>query len=279
MDHDQRSPKQVLEQFCEAWNQRSLNPRLYPMHMAPKGVAEALLSAQIDEVKGAIELPADINNSEEFLAWARSFEVNEGRHDSNDKSQGLEFLQVMAKDAKGRAAVFDVDVSMTPAGKTVMTPFLTVRAYLANLAQRSTWIDPRMLAEYDLVQADPSKENADMHGHERVELFRKALQSMIRESLKQAKQVREEAIKREGETATLQAMIDEVKLYGTPLKALADDGKLEVGVGLDDQSSLGAIHFEMGGVTAKITTSSSSATREAFANLINAVIEGKGYVS
>lgn len=272
MMEDPRTPPQVLEEFCAEWNKRELNPQLYPLHMAPVDVAEALLAAQLDyEAENAIELPEDINDSEAFLHWARSLEsTEEQRKDSRNR---LEFLRVIAKDAKGRLAAFEAEVSMTPNGRTLHKPHITVQTELANLSRRSTWIEPGMLDEYDRVVSGDVKRQVDHHGHERVELFRKALMAMIRDSFKLAQKTQKDAESRDSERDILQAMIDEIKTHDVPLKELAEKGCLDVGIGILEGDPHGAIEFKHGAIGATITTPATTKERTAFARLVLATIQ------
>lgn len=270
-----KAAQDVLSQFCEEWNQRGLNPALFPLQCVPYEIAEDVIRLQIGhDVENAIELPSDISNTDAFVAWARSLEDVTGcSKPDNKRSNG----QVAAKDRKGRVAVLDVDISMMPVGKFEHKARVEIKTVLANHALRSTLIEPHMLNGYDKAVSGAGASETERFAYDRVELFRKSLLAMLRDLPKEAKKIREKYRLREDENAHLQALVDEIKTYGVPLKALSEDQKLDAGIGLDGHSNRGSIHFKVESIDARITTQSNPSERKAFATLVNSIIDGQGY--
>ena len=260
-DSKKMTHQECLGKFCEEWNELDFYPKLYPVHMVPDDFAEEVAKAQIDlEVESAVELPENVQDADAFVKWLRGFSV-----DSQDLS--IVPIQVAAVSRRGQVGVFDIEVSIGPSGYVDNFTDIKVQTMLSRFSRRKTWIDPVMLGKYKKWIESNRTEHLGDQAEERINLFKKGLQAMIRAKLKdtEGKVVRKN--KRDVEADQLQSMADEFKAMGVPLKSLQENKALDIGV----KEGLGEIEFNSKGIRCKLTTKATQAEKKAFADLINAV--------
>lgn len=255
--------KELLAQFCEDWNNHGFSPKLYPIHCVPEKFAESVICAQLDqEADNSVALPEDVQNADDFLAWAKGFEQKDFRNFD------VVFLQVAAVDKNDRVAVFDVEMTVGNEGYYDAFNHIKIHTTLTGFSRRKTWIEPGMLKKHDDYRADSRANHLYDHAEERVRLFRKALQAMITAKHKDVSEKLAKRQKRESENLKMQVMIDEIKSYGIATKELGDKKVLDASV----ENELGRMIFKKGAVECKITTASNTNERRAFATLIGGLL-------
>ena len=261
-DSKKMTHQECLGKFCDEWNEMDFYPKLYPVHMVPDDFAEEVARAQIDlEVENAVELPEDVQDADAFVKWLRGFSV-----DSQDLS--IVPIQVAAVSRRGQVGVFDIEVSVGPTGYVDNFTDIKVQTMLSGFSRRKTWIDPVMLGKYKKwIESNRTAHLGDQ-AEERIDLFKKGLQAMIRAKLKDTKEKVARKNKRDMEADQLQSMIDEFKAMGVPLKDLKDSKALSLGV----KEGLGEIEFKSKGIQCKVTTKATGVEKQAFADLISAVL-------
>lgn len=261
-DSKKMTHQELLERFCKEWNQFDFYPKLYPVHMVPETFAIDVAKAQIDlEVEKSVELPEDVQDADAFVEWLRGFSV-----DSQDLS--IVPIQVAAVSRRGQVAVFDLEMSVGPSGYVDNFTDIKVHTMLTGYSRRKTWIDPVMLGRYQEWIESNGKTHLGDHADERIKLFQKALQSMIRAKIKDVEGKVARNNQRNVEKDLMQAMIDEIKDFGVPLKDLEDAKKIRAVI----EEGVGTIEFNAQGIECKLTTKSSAVEKKAFADLIQAVM-------
>lgn len=254
---------ELLTQFCEDWNNRGFNPKLYPVQCVPEKFAEEVVRAQLDyEAENAIALPDDVQNADEFLAWARSFETEDL------SKMDVVFLQVAAIDQRDRVTILDVE--MTVGNDGYYDPFnhIVIYTILTGFSRRRTWIEPGMLKKREEYIAGDRLDYRNDHAMERVNLFRKGLQAMITAKHKDVQAKIEKQKRNATETEKMQAMIDEIKRHGIATKTLEDKKMMTASI----ENGKGQIVFKKGGLKCTLTTSSSTKERESFATLVGSLM-------
>lgn len=268
---DSKTRKDILEEFCVDWNRRSLYPKLYPVHMVPESFAVEVAKAQIDaQGESAIELPDDVQDAEQFLQWARSFEQEspKNRHD-------IVPLQVAAVDRQNRVAVFATDIDVGPNGYADVFTQIKIETILTGFSRRKAWIDPKMLGDYDkYVSGASSFTHIGDHAKERMKLFQKSLQAMIKAKLKDVQERMTRDNKKAEENDLLQEVIEDIKAEGIPLKELVEDKVLQFDTIVDGKGA-GILEFKTKGFTCMLTTQSSKEERKGFSAMLKIGVMGK----
>lgn len=253
--------KEGLKMFCEDWNRGDFSVKLYPLNMVPESLAENVAKAQLDvAVDGAVELPKDVHDEASVLEWARNLEAKDLR------STMPVAVQVAAVDKKGRLGVFDVEVSIGPNGYLDSFTDIKVITTLTGFSRRKAWVDPAMLETYANYVKTGRKKSYD-DSEERIFLFQKGVQAMIRDKIKDVGAKVARINHRQLEQDRLEKMKEELLGLGVPMDKLVASKKLESGV----FDKIGTIELEGRGFLFRLTTASTRDERMAFAEFVEKV--------
>lgn len=251
--------QRVLGDFCHHWNRRGLYPTLYPVHLVPQSFAEDVAKAQVEGLDAdTMALPDDMQSADQVIAWLRGHEVH-------DKSRvDVRAIQLAVVDRRHRIGVLDLNISFGDQGVHDTLTRIKVFTMLAGFSRRSTWIDPSQLSVLDRYDKSDVNNYLVAQVEERVKLFQKALQSMIKAKIKDVEGKiarKDQAIEQKDR---LQALIEALETEGVPVGQMMVDKRLHT----DVSQGMGVIEVKTKGISCTLTTEATQQERNAFSAMI-----------
>lgn len=252
--------KEALALFCQEWNALGRYPTLHPAAMVHENLSQKVALAQSEMApQDKMSLPGNPHDAAEMSQWIK-------RHELEDDGRDFSIvpLQLVAVDRKGRMGLLDVFANVGKGGYQDPFARFEVYTYLSGRSLRKTWMDPNMFGAYhDKKRGEDNSYRGDM-AEERIKLFQKAMQAMIKDKIKDVEERQQKAQAANTAQAELQALIDHLKDECIDTKALADGKRLTINA----ESHPGSLTYRRDGLSVTLASNADPHEKDAVITLI-----------